>query len=140
MHKTIEILEKYCDRVDKELGELYTKISKSETLPPVDLESMDKLLHSLKSIKTVMAMLEYDERGDEGYSGKYYSDPVYTKRYSNDGGYSGNRYNRSMSRGYSRDSERSDMIRKLEDMMGRVRSEDEAMAIRDALDVVNRMS
>ena len=126
MHRTTDILEKYCDRIEKELSDLYTKISKSETLSVADLDTMDKLLHALKSNKTIYAMVEYDDRDDDsGYSGKY------MKRYTNDGGYSGRRY--------SRDSERDEMVRKLENMMTRVRNDDEAMAIRDAIDTVNRM-
>ena len=125
MHKTMDILEKYCDRIEKELSDLYTKMSKTDTLSVADLDTMDKLLHSLKSDKTILAMVEYDDRDDDGYSGRY------TKRYTNDGGYSGRRY--------SRDSEREDMVRKLESMMTRVRNDDEAIAIRDAIDTVNRM-
>ena len=40
--------------------------------------------------------------------------------------------------GYSRDSERDDMIRRLEGIMDRARSDSEAMAIRDAIDAINR--
>lgn len=138
MHKIIDLLENYCERIEKELGELYTKkIEKSEVLSPADVDVTDKLLHSMKSIKTVLAMLEYDDESDNGYSGKNYSAPTYMRRRYNNGGYSGNTGN---SRGYSRDSEKQDMIRKLENMMSRVRSDDEAMAIQDALDVVNRMN
>ena len=137
MHKTIEVLEKYCERITKELRDHLAKIEKSDTLTPADLDILDKLLHAMKSDKTVIAMLEHEERDDDeddGYSGRYYNGQVYAKR-NNSGGYSGRR----MSRGYSRDSEMSDIARKLEDMMSRVRTEDEALAIRDALEVVNRM-
>ena len=120
MHKIEDVLDNYCERLTKELGDLYVKISKSDTLSTQDLDAMDKLLHALKSNKTIAAMVEYDDKEEEpskGYSGKKY--------------YSGRRY--------SRDSERDDIVRKLEDMMRSVRNEDEAMAIRDAIDTVNRM-
>ena len=146
MHKIEEILENYCERIEKELKDLYTKISKSDTLSAQDLDTMDKLLHALKSNKTVWAMVEYDERDDDssknsnnGYSGnKYYNE----SRYRYDDGYSGRRGipNSGGGRGYSRDGERDEIVRKLEDMMRRVRNEDEAMAIRDAIDTVSRMS
>ena len=146
MHKTIELLENYCDRFEKELGILWKKIEKSDVIPTADLDAIDKLFHAMKSDKTICAMLEYaedEESEDGGYSGKYYSAPTYTRRYSNngysgrnDGGYSGRRGGR----GYSRDSEKSDMIRKLEDMLNRARSDDEAMAIQDTIDVVTRMN
>lgn len=141
MNKAKELLEKYCERIEKELGDLYKNIEKSDTMPPATLEVMDKLLHSMKSVKTTLAMLEYGNE-DDGYSGKYYSAPIYERRYSQNGysgrdDYSGRRM---MNKGYSRDSEKHDMIRKLEDMMARVRSDEEAMAIQDTLDVLNRMN
>ena len=126
MHKLEDVLENYCERITKELGDLYVKISKSDTLSTQDLDSMDKLLHALKSDKTAIAMVEYDDKEDD-YSGKNYSG----KKYYGESKYSGRRY--------SRDSERDDMVRKLEDMMRNVRDEDEAMAIRDGIDTVNRM-
>ena len=136
--KAIEILEKYCERIEKELDDEYKKIEKLNPLPPGELEIVDKLLHSMKSVKTVLAMLEYSD-DEDGYSGKYYSTPSYTKRYMNDDRrYSGDDYS-GRRRGYSRDSEKSDMIHKLEDMMDRARTDNEAMAIRDALDIVNRI-
>ena len=145
MHKSIELLEKYCERIEKELHDLYKKVEKSETMPPTDLDIMDKLLHSMKSVKTVLAMLEYqDDDEDDGYSGRYYSEPTYARRYSGRGysgrdNYGGGDYSgRRMNRGYSRDSEKSDMIRKLEDMMNRVRTEDEAIAIQDTLNMLNK--
>ena len=136
--KAIETLEKYCERIEKELDDEYKKIEKLNPLPPAELEIVDKLLHSIKSVKTVLAMLEYSD-DEDGYSGKYYSAPSYTKRYiSDDRRYSGDDYS-GRRRGYSRDSEKSDMIRRLEGMMSRVRSDEEAQAINDALDVLERM-
>ena len=112
MHRLEELLEGYCERTEKELRDLYSKISKNETmLPPQDLDSMDKLLHSLKSIKTVMAMLDYSDE-DGGYASKYKG---YTKR-------STPHY-----------SESRDSIRVLESLMSRARTDSEAMAIQDAI-------
>ena len=136
MHKLDEILENYCERIEKELDDLYTKISKSDTMSAQDADLMNKLLHALKSDKTVWAMIEYEDRDDDRYSGRGYSDNGYSgSRY-----YSGRRSIPSMgTRNYSRDSEREEMIRKLENMMGRVRNDAEAVALRDAIDTVNRM-
>ena len=138
MHKLEEMLEGYCDRIEKELGDLYSKISKNETvLPPQDLDTMDKLLHSLKSVKTVMAMIERDggyPSDNKGYSGRYYEPRYTTPRYSGED-YSGRR----MGRGYSRDSRDNDSVRILEGMMSRARTEGEAMAIQEAINAVNRM-
>lgn len=136
--KAIDLLEKYCERIEKELEDQYKKIEKLNPLPPTELDITDKLLHSMKSVKTVLAMLEYDEDDDDGYSG---SAPTYARRYvRSDRGYSGRDDSYSSRRGgYSRDSERHDMVRKLEDMMNRVRTDEEARAINDALDVLERM-
>ena len=141
MHKLDDILDKYCERITKELGDLYTKISKSETLSAQDLDAMDKLLHAIKSNKTVIAMIEYDDEQDEEPSREYSVNGYSGKRYYNNG-YSGRRNVPISGNGrmYSRDSEHDDIVRKLESMIRNVRTEDEAMAIRDAIDTVNRMS
>ena len=137
MHKLNEMLENYCEKIEKELGDLYIKINKTDTLSTQDLDAMDKLLHALKSTKTVWAMIEY---GD-GYSGSRYPDNGYSgtnRHYSNDVGY---RSIQSLGRSndYSRDTERGDMIRKLENMINRTRTDAEAMVIRDAIDTINHM-
>ena len=135
MHKLSEVLDKYCERVEKELRDLYTKISKAEILSPADLDSMDKLLHSLKSIKTTSAMVEHDERNDESNGERY------SRHYESTDGYSGYRSTSGIGSGtVGRHSRDNDMIRKLEDMMTRVRNEDDALAIRDAIDIVNKLS
>lgn len=133
MHKIDEILENYCERIEKELDDLYTKISKSDTLSAQDLDAMNKLLHALKSNKTVWAMVEYEDK-DEDYSGNGYSGVRYpAKRY-----YADNRGGRSGGmRNYSRDTERDDMVRKLEDMMRNARTDNEAIALQRVIDTVN---
>lgn len=131
MHK---LLKNYCEKIEKELNDLYVKISKTDTLSPQDLDAMDKLLHALKSTKTVWAMIEYGDNND-GYSGSRYPDNGYS-------GVSRRRGIQSVGRSndYSRDSERSDMIRKLENMMDRTRTDAEAMVIKDAIDTINYLS
>ena len=90
-----------------------------------DLEIIDKLSHSMKSLATTCAMLEAE---DEGYSGRYA--PMYNpgitysgrRGYSRDGGngYSGNysrndgRYSRE-GRGYSRTGDMSEQLRQMMD-------------------------
>jgi len=145
MHNLIETLEWYCERIEKELSDLKSKLSKNETmLPQQDLDVMDKLLHSMKSVKTVLAMLGYDEEsrysGNYGvhgrnYSGSRYYEPQYMPRYSGED-YSGRMRMTGSGRGYSRDSENGESIRILESMMSRAKNEDEAMAIREAIDAV----
>lgn len=143
-HKLEETLEHLCEKIEKELGDLDTKMSKSDSPSMADVDVMQKLLSSLKSIKTVMAMLEeYGEEGYSGasngsggnrggYSGRYRYEPIMRNNYSGEN-YSGRRG------GYSRDSENDDVVQRLEGMMGRARSEREAMAIRDAINTISRM-
>ena len=122
-----DLLHRTCSQVEKELEEIYTRIEKSTQVAPSDIEIRDTLLHSLKSIKTVEAMIESDTR--YGYSGSMYPRMTYPD-------YSGKRD--SMGR-YSRDTEKEDMMNRLNDMMRDVRTEDEAMAIRNAIDAVSRL-
>ena len=127
MDRFEDLLHAYCERIERELEELWIKkIDPATQLNPSDVEVMDTLFHSLKSLKTVMSMMEGDKRYDSGYSGSRY--PI-----SN---YSGKRD--SMGR-YSRDTEKENMMNNLNDMMKNVRSDDEAIAIRNAMDAVSRI-
>ena len=117
-----DLLHRTCSQVEKELEEIYARIEKSTQVAPSDIEIRDTLLHSLKSIKTVEAMIESDTR--YGYSGSRYPRMTYPD-------YSGSRY--------SRDTEKEDMMNRLNDMMRDVRTDDEAMAIRNAMDAVSRL-
>lgn len=146
MHHTKELLEWYYERIEKELTDLKGKLSKNEMMTPVqDVDVMNKLLHSMKSVKTVLAMLEYnDEEGGysgnydgRGYSGnRYYNESRYVMPRRFEEGYSGRRGVPGSGYGYSRDSENSESIRHLEGMMSRARNEEEASAIRDAIEVM----
>ena len=122
-----ELLHKYCERITQELDEKFVSIENVPKITPQDLEVIDMLLHSLKSIKTVLAMVESDNK----YSGTYY--PRYSGNYS----YSG-RNRDSMGR-YTRDNDKASMMGMLEDKMRNVKSEDEAMAIKNAMDAVSRL-
>ena len=91
-----------------------------------DVDIVDKLSHSIKSLVTTCAMLEAED--DDGYSGRYMPtwNPGVTYRrdggnsydnrdgYSgNRGGYSRNRYSRENRNGYSRTGEMSDQLRQM---------------------------
>lgn len=95
-----------------------------------DVEVIDKLTHSLKSLVTTCAMLEAEEDG--GYSGRYapnWNPGVhygygygyegrndYSRNGSgNEGGYSRNRYSRESRNGYSRNGDMSDQLRQMMD-------------------------
>ena len=109
------------DTIGHEIAEANQEIKKSGgDLNTGDIEMIDKLTHSAKSLITACAMLE----ADDGYSGDY--GPYYggTKRYSynrNSGNYSG--YARNESRigrdgrngGYSRGMDWNESLRMMMD-------------------------
>ena len=115
-------LEEICERLSKELKKANEKLNGRE-MTAADTAYMDQLLHSLKSVKTVMAMMDaetedegrsYEGRSYRGSSGRSGRRRDSMGRYSGD--YNGMRYmgNYSGRRGYSRDDE---MISNLREMM-----------------------
>ena len=69
MDKKIEILYKICEALFEELSDYSRKIEKSDDMSAGDLETIDKLSHALKSIKTTIAMMEADEESGNSYRG-----------------------------------------------------------------------
>lgn len=68
MDEKLRTLHDLCDTISRELEEVNEKIRKSGGMSAGDLETVDKLTHALKSIKTTIAMMEADEGG---YSNAY---------------------------------------------------------------------
>lgn len=101
-------LEKLCESLSHELTKTNSKIERSNgEINPGMLEYIDKLTHSIKSIKSVM---------DQGHS--YQSTRSYGGSYngSYDGSYDGSYENsRYSGRRYSRNTE---MVTKLRNLMG----------------------
>ena len=60
-------MEMACELLHEQLGDLVRKV-KNNGMSTGDLEKLDKLTHSLKSVKGTMQMEKADE---EGYSGMY---------------------------------------------------------------------
>lgn len=135
MHEYLNDLYELCETISKEIGDANDKIrAAGGKLSGADVEYIDKLTHTLKSIKSVIAMM--DEDG--GYSGL---DGMRTDGYRGGirgGSYRGNggSYARGRrrdargryipERGYSREND--EFVEQLEDMMDeapneRVRSE-----------------
>ena len=88
MDKKLDTLYDLCETVSKELETANEKINASGgELSAGDLEYLDKLTHTMKSLKTTIAMIEAEDRG---YSGRYdgrgdsYGRRMYTRggRYS----------------------------------------------------------
>lgn len=105
-------LKKLCETIAGEIKEANKKIEKTDgKMTAGDIDFIDKLAHTMKSLKTTIAMMEAEEDGEEGYSGHYMM-PYYGRSYAgNRGGsyegmegrsYRGNSYARG--RGARRDS------------------------------------
>ena len=95
MDKKLDTLYDLCDTVSKELETANEKInSAGGELSAGDLEYLDKLTHTMKSLKTTIAMIE----AEEGHSGgRYYMDGRSERSYARRSSY-------GRGRGYSRDS------------------------------------
>ena len=92
-------LESLCDIISEKLVEKTRKV-RNGGMSDGDLETLDKLTHTMKSIKGVMAMM--DDEG--GYSGRY--------AYRDGGSYRGGQRRDSMGR-YSR----NDLADKMRELM-----------------------
>ena len=121
----MDIYKELCDlkeTIGNEISQANKEIKKAGgDLNTGDIEMIDKLTHSAKSLITACAMLE----ADDGYSGDYMpTDPYYggTRRYSynrnsgNYGGYARNdsRYGRE-NRGYSHGTDWTEHLRMMMD-------------------------
>lgn len=120
MHDIYEDLEELCEYTEMELKKANEKLRKANgEMSAGDVEYIDKLTHTLKSIKTTMAMLgggSYDGGSyDSSYEGSYEGGSNRSgRRGGNRGGNRGGRSSRMSRRGYSRGQE---MIEELEDLM-----------------------
>lgn len=122
-------------------------IVKKGELSAGDLDVVDKLTHSIKSLVTIMAMEEggySNDGGNSGYSGygggnsgarrgrdsmgRYTEGDSYNYR---DGGYSGRRYSREEGRSY--------LSSKLEKMMEEASSEEEREVLQSAISRLKNM-
>lgn len=103
MDKKLETLYDLCETISNELEDANEKIRKAgEKLSAGDLEYIDKLTHSLKSIKTTIAMMEAEDKGYSGtyWDGRYYYDGETVMDGSgNDGGRSGRGMSNARGRG-----------------------------------------
>lgn len=113
MHKMIEELYDLCEVLEKDLKKTNEKLRKSNgELSGPDLEYIDKLTHSIKSIKGVICMTEdadggYSQAGDWEATGRMSGNYGRGNSYAN----RGQHYVRSH---YSRDSGRSEVMKHIE--------------------------
>lgn len=93
-----------------------------------ELDVVDKLTHSIKSIATIMAMEDSGYSNDDMQSGNSYA-----RKRDSRGRYSRDYYSRDgRSMGYSRD-DKARMIEQLEDMMQDAKSDMEREALRNCI-------
>lgn len=61
-----------CEKLTEEISEMNKKMDKNGgKMSAGDLEALDKLTHALKSVKTTLAMEEYDDERSGDYRGSY---------------------------------------------------------------------
>ena len=82
----LDELYELCETISRELADANEKIRKAGgKLSGADVEYVDKLTHTLKSIKTTIAMME----AEDGYSSEGGMSNARRDRYSRRGGYDG---------------------------------------------------
>ena len=126
MEKWLDDLYDLCETVSKELSTANEKIrAAGGKLSAGDLDYLDKITHTMKSAKTIIAMEEAEERNGESgyypYMGGYrsYDDGMPESRRVRSGARRRDamgRYSRE-NRGYSRDDAKSDMVDDLRELM-----------------------
>ena len=109
----LEDLERLYDTVQKEVSKVNEKLANSGgNLTGSDVSYINELTHTLKSLKTTIAMME----AEDGESGRYMPHPGYGNSYNYGGSYrrgrdSMGRY--TSRRGYSYDDGMMDELRTL---------------------------
>lgn len=135
MAKNLDTLYDLCETLSEELDEANAKIRKAGgKLSAGDLDYIDKLTHSLKSVKTTIAMAEAEDKGYSGFywDGRYYRDgePEMDGMSNREGGMSGargrgsnakrdsrGRYSSRTGGGYSRAEAKEDFIEEVEELL-----------------------
>lgn len=130
MEKWLDDMYELCETVAKEIGDANQKIEAAGgKLSGADVDYIDKLTHTMKSIKTTIAMAEAEENGESGYY-PYMGGYGYRSYENGDdrsnrrgGGMSNQRrdsrgrYSRENRGGYSRDDAKADMVDDLRELM-----------------------
>ena len=94
MKELYDDLHSACDFASRELGDIMDKVEQNNgKMSMADLDAMDKLTHSIKSIKTTMAMMDAEEGGSygDGYDRRTYA-RSYARRRDSMGRYSRRAY------------------------------------------------
>ena len=86
MEKKLEMLYGLCEIVTKRLEECWRTLEGKEEMTVLDIDLVDKLSHTLKCIKTSIAMIEAEEEDDGGASRRSYAREGSYRSYAYDGG------------------------------------------------------
>ena len=125
------------DTIAQEIAEANDRIRKSGgDLNAGDVEIIDKLTHSMKSLATTIAMLEAQD-GYSEYGGPYYRRNGYSGNY---GGYSRNdsRYSRDGRYEYGKYSRDDNMMAHLRAMMDEAPDEKTRMEVKRLMDKMDQ--
>lgn len=64
MNDKTELLNRLCKRIQNKLDECERNLEASQDMSVSDVDIVDKLTHTLKSLKTTIAMMEAEEGGE----------------------------------------------------------------------------
>lgn len=142
--KHMEDLYELCDIISDEVSEATSKIHQAGGMTAGDVDYIDKLTHTLKSLKTTIAMLESEDGGwsyDDGMNGGSYARGGRGSSYArgDNRGRGSNARRDSMGRYSSRGYSRADSVKEmLREAMNEAANDREREAIRKALDEMER--
>lgn len=118
MDENVKMLKGLCKRVMEKLEECEGNLRSAGSMSVLDIDILDKLTHTAKSLKTTIAMMEAEEEGggesrrsyEGGNSGRWYPGYAYDggasmrRSYEGGGSYEGGSYADGMSNRRGRDS------------------------------------
>lgn len=129
-------MEYYYD-LKKMLCKELENVANQKELSAGDLETVDKLTHSIKSLITIMAMEDGGYSYNDGYSGaRGRGRDMNYIRYNDSGRYYDNGYS---GRRYSRDEGKSYMIQQFERLMNESSSPEEHEVLQSAINRLRSM-
>lgn len=140
MANWINELEELCEKATDSIAEANKKLKNNGgALSPGDADYLDKLTHMVKSIKTTLAMDEYEDDYSNGYGQPYRGDrmPYARGRGRNARRDSMGRYSRNG--GYSYHDGKEDFMDELNDIMQNAPDERYKQEIRKMMDKLNSM-
>jgi hypothetical protein len=142
----LNTLHELCDTISLELHECTEKIRQANgKITAGDVDYLDKLTHTIKSLKTTIAMIEAEDKGySRNYSGRYYYDGEDGSSYEGSyGSYGRGRYanrdrmGRYTERGYSRADAHEDFRHELEEAMAKAPDEQSRKRIEKLMNEMN---